>query len=301
MIRLFVLFELLRLHTTSCLSPMIPPRFDNFCEQVVGAWSIPSDPKPQLVGEIEEVMRSCGGAVQGVRDIPAHATVAQEQESLSGNERYFNRADDGFIYFDCGSFTQGPIEDYATLVGSVSFSTIPKCRVAFDNSSSSWQALVRVPVNAAQNSNDNDEIEMNHLFSGSCLESEDLTMKVQWGKEIICRMPSSNQQWMLQRAKWQQSALDTANIITDKSTIEPIELSMKGWMKSWEGKITNSDGGNWRNYWGTSEFDETLLDDTSKLIQFGAICENTGEVKSLLRSYDQNGMLKAVLLQQGKL
>ena len=42
---------------------------------------------------VDEVMRSCGGAVQGVRvdDGPL-----------------LNRQDDGFCFFDCGSWTQGP-------------------------------------------------------------------------------------------------------------------------------------------------------------------------------------------------
>ena len=52
---------------------MIPPRFDTFSEQLLGTWSkchpyeIPqsnegSDDDGMVVGCVEEVMRSCGGA-----------------------------------------------------------------------------------------------------------------------------------------------------------------------------------------------------------------------------------------------
>ena len=57
-------------------TPLIPPRFDNFCEQTVGTWSsinsgsgCTSNVKLGTVGDVEEVMRSCGGAVQGIREV----------------------------------------------------------------------------------------------------------------------------------------------------------------------------------------------------------------------------------------
>ena len=62
------------------------PRFDAFCDNLVGPWVRSQDGRSFPV---EEVMRSCGGAVQGVREMQS--------------ELYHNRADDGFIYFPCGS------------------------------------------------------------------------------------------------------------------------------------------------------------------------------------------------------
>jgi len=54
---------LLIVKLASCFTPIIPPRFDNFCDQVVGTWGIPieSQSRTRIVGEVEEVMRSCGG------------------------------------------------------------------------------------------------------------------------------------------------------------------------------------------------------------------------------------------------
>ena len=68
------------------------PRFDAFCDALVGPWVRSQDGRSFPV---EEVMRSCGGAVQGVREMQS--------------ELYHNRADDGFIYFPCGSYSTGPV------------------------------------------------------------------------------------------------------------------------------------------------------------------------------------------------
>ena len=63
--------------------PAAAPRFDTFCEQIVGRWV----QRDGAVFDVEEVMRACGGAVQGVKE----------------GALYHNRADDGFLYFPCGS------------------------------------------------------------------------------------------------------------------------------------------------------------------------------------------------------
>eukprot|EP00966_Prymnesium_polylepis_P181631 4207200-Prymnesium_polylepis.1 len=47
---------------------------------------------------MEEVMRSCGGAVQGLRE------VREARE----NPLTLNRADDGFCFFDDGTWAQAP-------------------------------------------------------------------------------------------------------------------------------------------------------------------------------------------------
>merc|ERR1719491_2589881 len=108
-------------------------------------------------------MRSCGGAVQGIREV----AIPIETADMGGKAEtmYHNRADDGFVYFDCGSYTQGPVQLKADaddgenengrdiIVGSVSFATMPKSRVVFHcnisdsesdaSSSIFWQGLVR--------------------------------------------------------------------------------------------------------------------------------------------------------------
>jgi len=69
---------------------------------------------------VDEVMRSCGGAVQGVR---------------VGDGPLLNRQDDGFCFFDCGSWTQGPtaLADVAAFdVGLATHSGRVRCVVSVD-------------------------------------------------------------------------------------------------------------------------------------------------------------------------
>lgn len=60
-----------------------------------------SPPEPAS-SSVEEVMRSCGGAVQSVKELRE-----------DGGEVCFNRADDGFTFFDDGSFVHGPVEVFS--------------------------------------------------------------------------------------------------------------------------------------------------------------------------------------------
>ena len=285
------------------LSPIVPPRFDNFCEQVIGTWGTSSNSKTKHVGDVEEVMRSCGGAVQGIREVPiivdSSSAAATEDHRL-----YHNRADDGFIYFDCGSYCQGPVQlkdtnapDLGNQVGCLTFTTMPKSRVLFD-SSGTCQTLVRGPKRQML-SDENICLQPTHEGDPQSVE---LDASVAWGKDIVCSMPN-NQPWMLQRVKWQQSTVNESNIISDKIKIEPDELKVTSWIKKWnnsdENIVNMSD--DLRNQLGSSTLDDFLLEDTSEIVQFGAACETSGEIKCILRCYDEGGMLKGVILQQGKL
>lgn len=54
-------------------------------------WGIPSNSQIQIIGNIEEVIQSCCGAVQGIRKVP-------ENMSDKSTAMYHNRADDGFVF-----------------------------------------------------------------------------------------------------------------------------------------------------------------------------------------------------------
>ena len=94
--RCFGLVAIIAVHASA-----LAPSFDTFSAAAVGSWTgtqyqWTADGAKSGVpctAVVEEVMRSCGGAVQGVRvdDGPL-----------------LNRQDDGFCFFDCGSWTQGP-------------------------------------------------------------------------------------------------------------------------------------------------------------------------------------------------
>ena len=89
-----LLFCIIAVRTTA-----LAPSFDTFSAAATGSWhgtqyQWPGDTNGvPCTSVVDEVMRSCGGAVQGVRvdDGPL-----------------LNRQDDGFCFFDCGSWTQGP-------------------------------------------------------------------------------------------------------------------------------------------------------------------------------------------------
>jgi hypothetical protein len=92
---------LLLLCTIVVRTAALAPSFDTFSAAATGSWTgtqyqWTADGATNGVpctAVVDEVMRSCGGAVQGVRvdDGPL-----------------LNRQDDGFCFFDCGSWTQGP-------------------------------------------------------------------------------------------------------------------------------------------------------------------------------------------------
>ena len=125
-----------RCETRSCP----PPRFDDFSESLVGAWTIQelgSDSNnnnndennnhnegtavatvvvdaADLVADVEEVMRSCGGAVQGIREPATTASLIEGDETNTtpvngSSSTYLNRANDGFVFFDDGCYTMGPV------------------------------------------------------------------------------------------------------------------------------------------------------------------------------------------------
>ena len=77
----------------------LAPSFDAFSAAATGSWhgtqyEWPGDTNGVACETVvDEVMRSCGGAVQGIR---------------VGDGPLLNRQDDGFCFFDCGSWTQGP-------------------------------------------------------------------------------------------------------------------------------------------------------------------------------------------------
>lgn len=290
----------------SSFTPMVPPRFDNFGEQLVGTWSNGG----VVVGDVEEVMRSCGGAVQGIREVPF---FPQQKDDNESEGLYHNRADDGFVYFDCGSYTRGPVkvngnanEEINAIVGSVSFATLPKARVIFsttnhdddDNDLPSWQSLIRTNKKVVEGEREvleNQEEEVSTIDRSA----------IQWNKYMICSKPSPNQPWMLQRCKYEkivlENAIDDSNNMKQSRKMNANDAELRGWVDIIEfngndDKITDAAG---NDIWGCSDLDTLLLNGTSRIVQLGAVCLSTGDVKALIRCYDDEQVLKAVILQHG--
>ena len=117
---------LLLLCTVAVRTTALAPSFDTFSAAATGSWtgtqySWPGDTNGvPCTAVVDEVMRSCGGAVQGVR---------------VGDGPLLNRQDDGFCFFDCGSWTQGPTalaEVAAFDVGLATHSGRVRCVVSVD-------------------------------------------------------------------------------------------------------------------------------------------------------------------------
>ena len=100
-------------HYTSAL---VVPSFSVASERCLGSWvgaftlSSPSlSPSPSIWKvtsvEVEEVMRSCGGTVQGFEEIRKNSDDNEAPVSM-----YMNRADEKFTFFDCGSYCVGPVK-----------------------------------------------------------------------------------------------------------------------------------------------------------------------------------------------
>ena len=117
---------LLLLCTLAVRTAALAPSFDTFSAAATGSWTgtryeWPGDTNGVACETVvDEVMRSCGGAVQGVR---------------VGDGPLLNRQDDGFCFFDCGSWTQGPtaLADVAAFdVGLATHSGRVRCVVSVD-------------------------------------------------------------------------------------------------------------------------------------------------------------------------
>lgn len=216
------------------------------------------------------------------------------------------------LYFDCGSYAQGPVRIKSDMddqemngfhiVGSLSFSTLPKSRVIFDVTSESrtWQTLVRtIKKNTPEPAIDTET----SLYSSEKSSVEGRCMKTIWEDDTVCCMASASQPWMLQRAKFLSLENEGKSSIQEKKRIDPNDLDLRGWIKTWDGgneeminQLVNksSRGGENKDF-------EKLLRDTSKILEMGATCMNSGEVKSILRCYSMSGELKAIILQHGAL
>jgi hypothetical protein len=69
-------------------------------------------------------------------------------------------------------------------------------------------------------------------------------------------------------------------------------LELKGWFYDWD--MTKE-----KTAWESVGLDGLLKKESSQIVKIVAACINTGEVKSLLRCYDDKKILKAIVLQAG--
>ena len=308
---------LARLPAARALASCPPPRFDTFADENLGKWQFGPN-IPDQAREVEEVMRSCGGAVQGIREIVLPTVAISAEINTSTNEvgdqqgRYHNRADDGFVYFDSGSYSAGPVQiadgDDVEFMASLSFgSTLPKrrllvstsCRAAFaadcpivqiiSNGGSNFGTMVglsRVPFRQPE------DTDMTELPSVQDLHSfTEPAHEISWHKETICKMASPSQPWMLQRAKWESFANEDFNKGDDGAPSgeeKPARSDLIGWVRMLGGEEIGCVSSN-------------AVASEGLAMQIGTLCAKTKEASAVVRCYDTKGKLQGVILQEGML
>jgi hypothetical protein len=257
--------------TVDSFSPCPPPRFDTFGETLVRSWTTPEDTKLP----VEEVMRSCGGAVQGIREIPLSS---EENEGI-----YLNRANDGFLFLDDGIYSCGPIEWKETdlFMSNFALSETSRLLVTAELTSPSECTAVAPPPSSG--------MFLRKTFGGSedpvpeMEEMDPTSMSVEFSKTIRCLMPSAGQPWMLQRAKWEKDMQET---IIPLDSADPSET-----LKYWTISQSTLEFSEWS---GTIP---SLIE--GHVVHAGVLCESSRVVKSIARTYDESNSLKSVSFLEG--
>jgi hypothetical protein len=262
-------------HKVAAFGPCVPPRFDDFSEKLVGKWVTHTEPT-EIAGSVEEVMRSCGGAIQGIREFPPIGNV-DDEEGL-----YLNRANDGFVFHDNGCYSLGPVDwssDEDTFLASLRFG---KSRiVAWCNISKNADSIVRSTPQILHTKKSIEDIE---LLPVELAEDPEL-FAVDFENKIRCSMPSPGQAWMLQRVKWEREQNDAS----PKTTAEQARGPFLCWATSQSAEEFNK--------WSGSRpaFSEGIV------VNMGAVCKPTGVIKCMVRHYDKANKLACVTLLEGRL
>jgi hypothetical protein len=256
------------------LKSCAPPRFDVFLETVASSWHVDNEKKVQVV---QEVMRSCGGAVQGVREIPLVSSL------------YLNRANDGFVFFDNGSYTHGPVQLRGDNKNIIMTTSLALC----NNTKSRVLLTCTLDMETSISTIDSAHVVHRARFGdkeSTCFTRDDFACEIVkhaphdnviWHHQVQCQMPSLGHPWMLQRAKWESQR----NI----DDIHDVELFNNNSLQAWTRVQLNRD-----------DDDATETSNGALIWTAGVLCRDSGNVKLMTRKYSEKGMLSFVSLQAGK-
>lgn len=284
-----------------CFIPCAAPRFDVFSDSLVStSWTCSEQKVP-----VEEVMRSCGGAVQGIRE---RALVGHQRDD---NGLYLNRANDGFIFFDSGAYSFGPI--------SIPNSNDDLHVTNLMFGKNSRLLLTNLPLQdttsadtissaSSSSSSCTDSMKSGRLFLRKSYGGTDIplpvptldwisnpyeSLSVDFGSAIQCSMSngmSNGQSWNLQRAKWTKRSVD---VVENQDIQPPSDLSC--WVISHQ-SLTQ--------FLTWARLPDSRLDGMNEkwtVDHMGALCHSTGLVQSMVRLYDSHGTISTVMHLQGRL
>jgi hypothetical protein len=257
--------------------PCVPPRFDDFSDKLVGKWVALNTYPREISGSIEEVMRSCGGAIQGIREFPPIGNVEAE-EGL-----YLNRANDGFVFHDNGCYSLGPVDwssEEDTFLASLRFGKsriVAWCDISRDDDS-----IVHSIPKILHTKKSFEDID---LLPAEVVKDPNLLV-VDFVNKIRCSMPSPGQPWMLQRVKWEREQ----NNANPETTVEEALGPFQCWATSHSAVEFNK--------W-TGSLTSVLSEGT--ILNMGAVCKPTGVVKCMARHFDKANKVACVTLLEGRL
>ncbi|KAL9188636.1 hypothetical protein ACHAXT_007014 [Thalassiosira profunda] len=298
---------LLSTATATQWRPCAQPRFDAFAELTVGPWvaSSSDDAAAATLYEVEEVMRSCGGAVQGIRELPL-SLIFDAEECPEEERTYHNRADGGFVYADDGTYSAGP-EKWAWNDASDddSGAKLLMASLAFTGKQRVWLAATLSEASEAVKSTHKAHtpnmspkvIELSRPISTSSsdkdssiavdLESSQLPY-VNWKTIQRVRMPNSSQAWSLARAKWEKQVAESEcndKAVDDTASVGPL----MGW--AYVEKIPEGQE--------NALFGDAVSAAVAVAIHMLAACPASGVARSAVRCYGADGALKAVAFLDG--
>ena len=251
-----------------------PPRFDDFSDKLVGKWVALNTEPTEISGSVEEVMRSCGGAVQGIREFPPIGS----EEGL-----YLNRANDGFVFHDNGCYSLGPVDlssEEDTFLTSLHFGKsriVVWCDIRRDDDS-----IVRPTPQILHTKKSFEDIDLLPVE----LSKDPNLFAVDFENKIRCSMPSPGQPWMLQRVKWEREK--------DDATPRTIAEEPRGPFLCWSTSQSVVEFNKW-----SGSLTSILSEGT--IVSLGAVCKPTGVVKCIARHYDKANKLVCVTLLEGRL
>ena len=269
--------------STTSWKPCVQPRFDEFASCTVGPWVTRASPTE--THEVEEVMRSCGGAVQGIREVSL--SVASPSQDVNEENIYLNRADGGFVYADDGSYSFGPEKlhlqtDEAIVMTSVAFTESQRgwmtAKLSSENGMLTESTVLKMfrPTSSVTEK----------LAVGNDVEQNATVVPpINWKRIQRVRMPNPIQPWSLARAKWEQQTL------TDEASNDD-DPSGNGFLMGWSFvETSNKDN---------ELFADILGSESSFNVHMIAICQESAVARSTTRCYDSIGLLKGVAFLEGR-
>ena len=308
-------------------APCPPPRFDVFSETLIGSWTPHSTTGDEETRTVEEVMRSCGGAVQGLRE-PNFFGGGNDNNGM-----YLNRANDGFVYMDDGSYSFGPTQwssdeeadddddnndnsNDGFFLSNIQLGKSSRLLVLSSSSSSSSNNESMILQKPVGSSGGDLTTSLSSSIQVKTIEVDDdpallFALPVHFHKIMQCSMAASGQQqqqppWNLQRAKWECQTFEKKSSSEDDYdgafVLPPFSESIQLWVSKQQPSASSSDSlARWVSTGKEDSSSSSSQDEegTNNIFHMGAICETTGSVKAVARHFHPttNTLSKVMFLE----